>query len=141
MRSTPDKFQGLEKQTTDKQHKRALAVLLEKSVACIGIGAACLVAPSFLEPSPSAIAIQAGLRMGAWIAISVGVVLFCVRLSVQSKARKRASLPRRDAGRHDTSRHDTLDNEPEFPGFSVDATTPGLSLRSSAASSPDANAK
>lgn len=138
MRNTPDNVQATENQAVDKHHKRALAVLLEKSVAAIGIGAACMVAPSFLEPSPTAVAIASGLRMGGWIAIGVGLVLFCVRLSVQSKTRKRASLPRRD-----TSRQETIHDQPEFPGFGVDAaaTTPSFALRSSAGSSSDVNIK
>ena len=146
MRSTTDKLADklrvIENQTMDKQHKRALAVLLEKSVAAIGIGAACLVAPSFLEPSPTTVAIAAGLRMGGWIAVGVGVMLFCVRLSVQSKARQRASLPRRDTSRQESS-DNHHDGQPEFPGFNVDAsaTAPGLARRSSAAPSPDASAK
>ena len=144
MRSTTDKLADklrvIENQTMDKQHKRALAVLLEKTVVCIGIGAACLVAPSFLEPSPTTVAIAAGLRMGGWIAIGVGVVLFCVRLSAQSKTRKRASLPRRDTSRQESSDYHR-DDQPEFPGFNVDATAPGLARRSSAAPSPDASAK
>ena len=126
----------------DKQHKRALGVLLEKAVAAIGIGAACFVAPSLLEPSPAAVAIAAGLRMGGWIAIGVGVVLFCVRLSVQSKTRKRANLPRRDTSR-DTSREETRHDPPESPAFNVDAsaTSPGFAPRSSASSPTDAKAK
>ena len=138
MTSTTEILQASEKQSMDKQHKRALAVLLEKAVAAIGIGAACLVAPSFLEPSPTAVAIAAGLRMGGWIAIGVGVVLFCVRLSVQSKTRKRANLPRRD-----TSREETRHDPPESPGFNVDAsaTSPDFAPRSSASSPTDAKAK
>ncbi len=138
MRRTTDILQTSEIQTIDKQHKRALSVLLEKTVAAIGIGAACLVAPSFLEPSPTAIAIASGLRMGGWIAIGVGVVLFCVRLSVQSKTRKRASLPRRD-----TSRQEVRQEQPEFPGFNAEtpATGPRFALRSSGAAPTDANAK
>ena len=144
MRSTTDKLADklrvIENQTMDTQHKRALAVLLEKSVAAIGIGAACLVAPSFLEPSPTTVAIAAALRMGGWIAIGVGVVVFCVRLSAQSKTRQRASLPRRDTSRQESS-DNHHDGQPEFPGFNVDATAPGLARRSSAAPSPDASAK
>ena len=138
MISTTKIPQASEKQSMDKQHKRALAGLLEKAVAAIGIGAACLVAPSFLEPSPTAVAIAAGLRMGGWIAIGVGVVLLCVRLSVQSKTRKRANLPRRD-----TSRVETHHDQPESPGFNLDAsaTSPGFALRSSASSPADTKAK
>lgn len=82
--------------TTDKQHKRALSRLLEKGVRAIGLGAAFLVAPSFLEPSPTTIAIAAGLPMGGWIAMGIGLVLLDFRFSVQNKARKLANLPRRD---------------------------------------------
>ena len=122
----------------DKQHKRALSVLLEKSVAAIGLGAACLVAPSFLEPSPSANAIAAGLRMGGWIAIALGLVLLVVRLSVQSKARKRASLPRRDIARVEL-RQDSND----FPGFIVEkaATSQAFAMQSTVPSPPDINSK
>ena len=127
-----------DKQSFDKQHKRALAVLLEKSVAAIGLGAACLVAPSFLEPSATANAIAAGLRMVGWIAIGVGLVLWVVRLSVQSKARKRASLPRRDAAQLALRQHPQ-----DFPGFSVEeaAAAQGLAMHSSATSSPEGNTK
>lgn len=153
MSSPTDQFLASESQTIDKQHKRALAVLLEKSVAAIGIGAACLVAPSFMEPSPTTIAIASGLRMGGWIAIGVGLVLFCVRLSVQSKTRKRASLPRgdnrrqnshpSDVNRQDVGRQETRHDQSEFPGFGVEATatSPGFALRSSAVSSTDVNTK
>jgi hypothetical protein len=95
------------------------------------------VAPSFLEPSPNANAIASGLRMGGWIAIGVGLVILIVRLSVQSKARKRASLPRRD-----TSRLDARHASPENALFSAEsAAAQGLAMQSSAASSPDANTK
>lgn len=145
MRHTIDIIQTSEIQTIDKQHKRALASLLEKAVAAVGIGAACHVIPALLEPSPTAIAIAAGLRMGGWIAIGVGVVLFCVRLSVQSKTRKRASLPRRDQisrGSRD-DRNDTHRDQPQFPLFDIDApaTSPGFALRHSASSTTDAKAK
>ena len=79
---------------TDKKHRRALTALLEQGVAAIGLGAACLVAPSFLEPSSATASVAAVLRMTGWLSIGVGAVLLGLRFSVQSKARKLSSLPR-----------------------------------------------
>lgn len=79
---------------TDNKHRRALAALLEKGVAAIGLGAACLVVPSFLEPSSATASVAAMLRMAGWISIGVGAALLGLRFSVQSKARKLSSLPR-----------------------------------------------
>jgi hypothetical protein len=113
-----------DRSNNDKQHKRALLMLLEKGVASIGLGAACLVAPSFLEPSPTANSIAAGLRMGGWIAIAVGLVLLGVRFSVQSKARKLSSLPRRDNGRLESHQdRPDQDGHTELPVFGSDAGT------------------
>lgn len=120
-----------DRQRHDRQHKRALTTLLEKGVAAIGLGAACLVAPSFLEPSPTTIAIAAGLRMGGWIAIGVGLVLLGVRFSVQNKARKLSSLPRRD-NRQLESRPARLDQQ-ELPVFNAEATAPAQSFAIGAA--------
>lgn len=138
MSSPTNRLHADEKQVIDKQHKRALASLLEKSVAAIGLGAAGLVVPSFLEPSPNANAIAAALRMGGWIAIGVGLVLLVVRLSVQSKTRKRASLPRRDAARLE-SRQDPKD----FQGFNVEnaAAAQNFAMQSSAVPPPEAKSK
>lgn len=79
---------------SDNKHQRALASLLEKGVAAIGLGAACLVAPSFLEPSAAAASVAAVLRMAGWLSIGVGAVLLGFRFAVQSKAKKLAALPR-----------------------------------------------
>lgn len=110
------------KQHNDKQHKRALTTLLEKGVASIGLGAACLVAPSLLEPSPTANSIAAGLRMGGWIALAVGIVLLCVRFSIQSKARKLSSLPRRDNSKFEPGQESGQDHQARqaYPAFSED---------------------
>lgn len=80
---------------TDNKHQRALAALLEKGVAGIGIGAACLVAPSFLEPSSATASVAAVLRMAGWLLMGVGFVLLGLRFSVQNKAKKLSSLPRK----------------------------------------------
>ena len=78
----------------DNKHRRALTALLEQGVAAVGLGAACLVAPSFLEPSSATASVAAVLRMAGWISIGVGAVLLGLRFSVQSKARMLSSLPR-----------------------------------------------
>ena len=113
-------------------------MLLEKGVACIGVGAACLVAPSFLEPSPTANSIAAGLRMGGWIALAVGLVLLGLRFSVQSKARKLANLPRKDNTKLDPSRE-----RQDFPAITADVTgtTPGFTMGSAQVSVPKAISK
>ena len=82
------------KSKTDRKHQRALSVLLEQGVAAVGLGAACLVAPSFLEPSSASASVAAVLRMAGWLSIGVGAVLLGLRLSVQSKAKKLSTLPR-----------------------------------------------
>ena len=82
------------KSKSDKQHQRALTVLLEQGVAAIGLGAACLVAPSFLEPSSATASVAAVLRMVGWLSFGVGAVLLGLRFSVQSKAKKLSALPR-----------------------------------------------
>ncbi len=79
---------------TDNKHRRALAALLEKGVAAIGFGAACLVVPSFLEPSSATASVAAVLRMAGWLSAGVGLVLLGFRFSVQSKAKKLSALPR-----------------------------------------------
>lgn len=79
---------------TDNKHQRALAALLEQGVAAIGLGAACLVAPSFLEPSSATASVAAVLRMAGWLSAGVGFVLLGFRFSVQSKAKKLLALPR-----------------------------------------------
>lgn len=124
-----------DRQFNDKQHKRALTALLEKGVACIGLGAACLVAPSFLEPSPTANSIAAGLRMGGWIAMAVGLVLLGVRFSVQSKARKLAGL-----ARWDNSLHEPRHGRQDVPAFSADTarSTQGFAVGSAQAPAPEA---
>lgn len=124
-------------QVIDKHHKRALALMLEKGVAAIGLGAACLVLPAFLEPSPNANAIASAFRMGGWIAVGIGLVLLVVRFSVQSKARKRASLPRRD-----TARLDTRHASPETAPFSAEsAAVQGLAMQSRSAAAPESTSK
>lgn len=85
------------KSNTDRRHQRALAALLEKGVAAIGFGAACLVAPSFLEPSSATAAVAAVLRMTGWLCLGVGVALLGFRFCVQSKAKQLSALPRSKA--------------------------------------------
>ena len=82
---------------TDRQHQRALTALLGKGVAVIGFGAACLVAPSFLEPSSATASVAAVLRMTGWLCSGVGVALLGFRFCVQSKAKQLSALPRRKA--------------------------------------------
>ena len=79
---------------TDRQHQRALTALLGKGVAVIGFGAACLVAPSFLEPSSATASVAAVLRMTGWLCSGVGVALLGFRFCVQSKAKQLSALPR-----------------------------------------------
>ncbi len=81
---------------TDRQHQRALLTLLQKGIAAIGLGAALMVAPSFLEPSSTTASVAAVLRMSGWLAMGVGLVLLGIRFSVQCKAEKLAAIPRGD---------------------------------------------
>ena len=85
------------KLNTDKKHQRALSALLEQGVAAVGLGAACLVVPSLLEPSSTTASVAAVLRMAGWLSIGVGAVLLGLRFSVQSKAKKLSALPRTTA--------------------------------------------
>jgi hypothetical protein len=126
-----------ESQVIDKHHKRALALMLEKGVAAIGLGAASLVVPAFLEPSPNANAIASAFRMGGWIAVGVGLVLLIVRFSVQSKARKRANLPRRDAARVDS--HHASQESARFGAKA--AAAQALAMQSRAAAAPESTGK
>lgn len=84
----------MNKSKTDKKHQRALAALLEQGVAAIGLGAACLVAPSFLEPSSATASVATVLRVAGWLSTGVGAVLLGFRFCVQSKAKKLSALPR-----------------------------------------------
>lgn len=78
---------------TDRQHQRALVTLLQKGTAAIGLGAALMVAPSFLEPSSATASVAAALRISGWLTMGVGLLLLGIRFSVQSKAEKLATIP------------------------------------------------
>lgn len=114
------------KSKPDKKHQRALSVLLEQGVAAVGLGAACLVVPSFLEPSSASASVAAVLRMAGWLSIGVGTVLLGLRFSVQSKAKKLSTLPRSNAIAGDVP-HARRTNDSEISrghrGFPISAAT------------------
>lgn len=127
------------KSKPDRKHQRALSVLLEQGVAAVGLGAACLVVPSFLEPSSASASVAAVLRMAGWLSIGVGIVLLGLRFSVQSKAKKLSTLPRSSSIAGDVP-HARRTNDSEMSrshrGFPISAAT-GSTLETNRQVQPD----